>query len=164
MSPDSLWHTYHLDILHHTLPLPRYTCALTHLHIIQIYLHLKAPTPIHPYSYKYSTPKHPHLLFHKDTFILSSTNIVQIPSLSLSPSRYPYVSYMPTCVKYTDPHTYSHTATPNLSLVLSSTQIDWCSHSTPQTHHLHTPSFTLILPKYRFPLLLKSRAFLWNLS
>lgn len=109
----SLTHIHHLDILHHTLPLPRYTCALTHLHTIQVCSHLNAPILLYPYSLIHILyPEIPTSSYTYNTDISTYTSFRYSHSLASSRYIHPHIPH-----KYTHPHTCSHPATPNLLLI-----------------------------------------------
>lgn len=108
------------------------------------------PQYTHTLLYTYSTQKHSHSLLHIQHKYMHIIKHIQHPDTRYSLLHHPDTStHMPHA--YTHPHTYSRPATPNLLLIPSSTPTGWCCHSMSQTHHLHTSTLTLILPKYRFP-------------
>lgn len=151
----SLWHTHHLDIVHHTLPLLRYTYALTHLHTIQICSHLNAShlnTPLRPHTH--ILPRNTHTFFYTyntDTSTLSNIYITQIPPTVLHHPDTPILTYS------TNIHILTHILTqPHpISYSYHPIQISWCSHSTSQTHHSRTSTLTFSSPNIGFPAIRK---------
>lgn len=103
-------------------------CALTHLHTIQIFLHLNIPHQ-HPYSLIYIFyPETPtvFLIHNRYNHAIKYAHYPDNPSFSPAPSRYTH-THMP--LKYAHPHTYSTQQNPN-SHSPSSTQIGQFTYPT----------------------------------